>query len=75
MAVITRFLSVINIPLVLRAQFVLKEIATGLTISWLSLFALELMRPGIVSLHLDLNLILVLALSAWVISILGKKAT
>ena len=74
MEIITRFLSLINTPVVAKGQLVLKETAVGLAVSWLVLFALELMRPGIASLYLDLNLILVLALGAWVVSILGKKS-
>jgi len=39
----------------------------GLLAAWWLLWLLELLRPGLVSLYLDLNLILVLALVAWFI--------
>lgn len=56
-----------------KSQHVLGEIATGLGTSWIVLMVFELCRPGVASLYLDLNLILVLALVVWGLSILGDK--
>ncbi|MBU1038682.1 hypothetical protein KKC17_00365 [Patescibacteria group bacterium] len=45
----------------------LGELSLGLLGAWWLMWLLELVRPGGVSLYLDLNLILVLALIAWLI--------
>lgn len=47
-------------PLLSRLRFILAEVGLGLLFSWWLLLGLELIRPGSVSLYLDLNLILVL---------------
>lgn len=73
MVIALKVWEILKKPIVRQIQLVLGELAIGLSLSWLGLFALELIRPGIVSLYLDLNLILVLALGTWVLSILGKK--
>ncbi len=69
-----KFVIFLDQPLVKQTQTVFGLVATGLAFSWLILLAVEIWRPGIVSVYLDLNLILVLALGAWIISILGKKS-
>lgn len=74
MAKIEKFKIFFELPAVKQAQSVFGQVATGLALSWLILLVCEIWRPGIASLYLDLNLILVLALGTWVLSILGKKA-
>lgn len=59
-----------NNTVVSLIQLVLNNIAIGLGLAWLVLLILELIRPGIVSIHLDLNLILLLALGVWIISVI-----
>lgn len=60
-----------NYPLLTAVRKFLGEAAIGLMVSWMILFLLELMRPGIASLHIDLNLLLVLGALAW---LAGTKA-
>ncbi|MBI5733840.1 MAG: hypothetical protein HY973_02765 [Candidatus Kerfeldbacteria bacterium] len=59
-----------NSPLLNRLRLVLAEVAIGLLFSWWLLLGLELIRPGSVSLYLDLNLILVLGIVGFA---LGKS--
>ncbi len=49
-----------NSQLLNKLRFILAEAGIGLLFSWWLLLGLELIRPGSVSLYLDLNLILVL---------------
>ncbi|MFZ5391408.1 MAG: hypothetical protein ACOZAJ_03995 [Patescibacteria group bacterium] len=46
---------------------IIGELGLGLLAAWWLMWLVELLRPGSVSLYLDLNLILVLALVAWLI--------
>jgi len=56
-------------PLLTSARLVLGETAVGLLLSWWFLFCLELIRPGLVSLYFDLNLILAIAIVAWLLGV------
>ena len=48
-----------------NTRAVLGELAVGLSISWALLFLLEILRSGLVSLYLDLNLILAIMILSW----------
>lgn len=48
-----------------NTRAVLGELAVGLSISWALLFLLEILRSGLVSLYLDLNLILAITILSW----------
>ncbi len=69
MEAIRKILDILDKPTIRHTQAALNDLAAGLAWSWLVLGILELIRPGIASIYLDLNLILVLALSAWVVSV------
>ncbi len=56
-------------PQVVLVQSIFSEVAAGLGISWFVLMVFEIWRSGMASLYLDLNLILVLALITWALSI------
>lgn len=56
---------------VIKTRIILGEFAVGLAVSFLALFLLEIIRPGMVSLYIDLNLLFVVSLITW---LLGNKA-
>ncbi|MBI5465829.1 MAG: hypothetical protein HY974_00900 [Candidatus Kerfeldbacteria bacterium] len=53
--------------LALNVRQVMGEAGLGLGLAWWFLFLLELIRPGLVSLYLDLNLILAAAVVLWLL--------
>lgn len=65
MALKQTFKTVLNQPAVVLSRTVLGELAVGLAFSWLMLISLEIIRPGMVSLYLDLNLLLVAVVLTW----------
>lgn len=73
MAILIKLRAYFKKPAVVHMQRALGNLAFGLSISWLILFLLEVWRPGLASLYLDLNLILVLALIVWTLSIIKFK--
>ena len=56
-----------NHAYVRNLRLALGHLAVGLTYAWWILFLLELWRPGLLSWYLNLNLLLGLALTAWLL--------
>ncbi|MDP3985828.1 MAG: hypothetical protein U1C53_02480 [Candidatus Veblenbacteria bacterium] len=65
------FTHILKHPAVVVGQNALMHLAVGLAVSWLVLFAFELLRPGVASLYLDLNLLLALMILSWLLSVVG----
>ena len=57
-------------PAAVAARQLAAELAVGLGGAWLALVALELIRRGMVSLYIDLNMLLAAAVIAWLV---GEK--
>jgi hypothetical protein len=65
-------IKVFQSPWLMNIRLILGEIAVGLLLSWWWLFCLELIRPGLVSLYLNLNVVLLLAAGAWAFGLRPK---
>lgn len=52
---------------------ILFELSSGLLVSWLILFLLEVARPGAVSLYIDLNGLLVAGLMMWLVGVKAES--
>lgn len=69
------FLSLLQHPGVIVSRGILALAAQGMACAWLILMGLELARPGMASLYLDLNLILAITVACWLLGAHELKAT